>query len=113
MAKALNFNNVKKHYWSITLADEKNTTLLIGMPTKAIVDDLSELQNLIDEYDNDKSNPEANDNMYFACARMMSRNKAGIEITKEYLAEIFDYEDIIIFTNGYMDFVNEVVNSKN
>ena len=83
------------------------------MPTKAIVDELSVLQDYIDEYDEDRTNTEANDNMYMACARMMSRNKAGIEITKDYLAEIFDYEDIIIFTNGYMDFVNEVVKSKN
>ena len=113
MAKPLNFNTVKKHFWNITLADEKNTTLLIGMPTKAIVDELSALQDLIDEYNEDKTNTQANDDMYTACARMMSRNKAGIVITKEHLAEFFDYEDIILFTDGYMNFVNEVVNSKN
>lgn len=111
--KALNFNTVTKHYWNITLADEKKTTLLIGMPTKGIVDDLSALQDNIDEYDNDKTNTEANDNMYEICARMMSRNKAGIKITKDYLAKIFDYEDIIIFTKGYTEFVDEVVGSKN
>ena len=113
MAKPLNFNTVTKHYWNVTLSDEKKTTLLISMPTKGIVDDLSALQDSIDEYDSDKSNMEANDNMYMACARMMSRNKAGIVITKDYLAEIFDYEDIILFTKGYTAFVDEVVNSKN
>ena len=111
--KALNFNTVTKHYWNITLSDEKKTTLLIGMPTKAIIDDLSALQDSIEEYDNNKTNTQSGDDMYEACARMMSRNKAGIKITKEFLAEIFDFEDIVLFANGYTAFVDEIVNSKN
>lgn len=113
MAKPLNFNNVKKQFLTITLADEKNTTLMIGTPTKAIMDDLTVLQNSINSASDNEINNEATDDLYNACARVMSRNKAGIKITKEYLAEIFDFEDITIFFRAYMDFIDEVIGSKN
>jgi hypothetical protein len=109
MAKSLNFNNVKKQFLTVTLADEKNTTLMIGTPTKAIMDDLTLLQNSMGSENND----EATDDLYNACARVMSRNKAGVKITKEYLEEVFDFEDITIFFTAYMSFIDEVIKSKN
>lgn len=111
MAKPLNFNTVKKQYWNVTLKD--GTVLLIGTPTKALMDDLSLLQNSIDTTGDEKNNIEATDDLYNACARVMSRNKAGKKITKEYLAELFDFEDITIFFEGYMAFMDEVTGSKN
>lgn len=113
MAKTLNFNNVRKRYLTITLADEKNTTLLIGTPTKALMDDLTSLQNSLEVITDGDNNVEAFDDLYHACARIMSRNKGGIKITKEYLEEIFDVEDIMIFFNAYIDFVSELASSKN
>ena len=113
MAKALNFNNVKKQFLTVTLADENNTTLMIGTPTKAIMDDLTLLQKSMESVSDNDSNVEATDDLYSACARVMSRNKAGVKITKDFLAEIFDFEDITIFFNAYMDFIDEVIGSKN
>ena len=113
MAKSLNFNNVKKQFLTVTLADEKNTTLMIGTPTKAIMDDLMILQESMNAVSDNETNNEATDDLYSACARVMSRNKAGVKITKDYLSEIFDFEDIIIFFNAYMDFIDEVIASKN
>ena len=112
MAKSLNFNNVKKQFLTVTLADEKNTTLMIGTPTKAIMDDLMLLQESMSAV-SDNDNNEATNDLYNACARVMSRNKAGIKITGDYLAEIFDFEDIILFFNAYMEFIDEVIASKN
>lgn len=111
MAKPLNFNTVKKQYWNVTLKD--GSVLLIGTPTKALMDDLSLLQDSIDTNGDEKNNIEATADLYNACARVMSRNKAGKKITKEYLAEIFDFEDITIFFEGYMAFMDEVTGSKN
>lgn len=113
MAKPLNFNNVKKQFLTITLADEKNTTLMIGTPTKAIMDELMILQESMNAVSDNEINNEATDDLYNACARVMSRNKAGVKITGDYLAEIFDFEDIILFFNAYMDFIDEVIGSKN
>lgn len=113
MAKALNFNNVKKTYLTVTLADEANTTLMIGTPTKAIMDDLVTLQDSLDNISDEEASTEATDELYSACAKLMSRNKGGIKISKEYLEEVFDFEDIIIFFNAYMDFISEVTSGKN
>lgn len=113
MSKPLNFNNVKKQYLTVTLADEKKTTLMIGTPTKALMDDLVLLQSSLETLSKDENNTEATGDLYNACAKVMSRNKGGIKITKEYLEEIFDFEDIIIFFNAYMNFISEVTGGKN
>ena len=112
MSKTLNFNNMKKQFLTITLADENNTTLFVGTPTKAIMNDLMLLQTSIKSIDNNIGD-EALDDLYSVCARILSRNKANIKITKEYLEEIFDFEDIIVFFNAYVNFVSEISNSKN
>ena len=113
MAKFLNFNNIKKQYLNVTLADEKSTTLLIGTPTKKLMDDLVLLQSSIEAIEENSENTEAFDELYTACAKIMSRNKAGVVITKEKLEDIFDFEDIIIFFTAYMEFIDEVASSKN
>lgn len=111
--KSLNFNNVKKTYLTVTLADENNTTIMIGTPTKAIMDDLVLLQSVLETISEDDANVDATDELYSACAKVMSRNKGGIKISKEFLEEIFDFEDIMIFFNAYMDFITEVTSGKN
>ena len=113
MANTLNFNDLHKRYLTVTLADEKNTTLMIGTPTKAIMNDLLVLQNSVETIQEDETNLDALDDLYGACARVMSRNKAGKKITKEYLEEIFDFEDIMIFFKAYIDFVTAITNAKN
>ena len=112
MAKTLNFNNVRKQYLNVTLADENNTVLMIGTPTKAVMNDIVLLRSGLENLGED-ANDEALDDLYAVCARIMSRNKAGKKITKEYLEEIFDFEDIIIFFHAYVEFVSELSNSKN
>ena len=111
--KSLNFNNVKKTYLTVTLADENNTTIMIGTPTKAIMDDLVLLQSGLETISEDDANVDATDELYSACAKVMSRNKGGIKSSKEFLEEIFDFEDIMIFFNAYMDFITEVTSGKN
>lgn len=113
MSKAINFNTIKKQYLTVTLADEKKTTLMIGTPTKAIMDSLFLLQSSFEALQEDENNLEATDSIYEACAKIMARNKGGIKITKDYLSEVFDVEDIILFFNAYTDFVSEIANVKN
>jgi hypothetical protein len=110
MAKSLDFNTLPKRYLTVTLADENKTTLMIGTPTKQIMDDMIVLQNLKDNVD---VGTEVMDELYGACARIMNRNKGGIRIEKELLEEIFDFEDILIFFNAYTNFISEINQSKN
>lgn len=107
MAKTLNFKTIKKSYLTITLID--GTNLMIGTPTKKVYDDLRAMDDLI----NNSDDVEAMDELYKVTAAVISRNKAGKKITSEYIAELMDFEDIIIFYNAYLEFVGELSNQKN
>lgn len=111
--KAINFNNAKKQFLTVTLPDEKNTILMVGTPTKAIMNDLILLQSSLEAMNDDGANMDAMDDLYNACAKIMSRNRAGVTITKDHLEAILDFEDIIIFFNAYMEFISEVTGGKN
>ena len=108
----LNFNNTKKQYLTVVLPDEKNTTLFISMPTKALVEELISIRDGFADTDNDSLDQGLCD-LYDLVARVMSRNKGGVKITRERLEKCLDFEDIIIFFNSYMAFVNSAKNSKN
>ena len=110
MAKALNFKKVKKSFLPVTFDDENETTIFVGTPTKAIMSELSQLQADIDDSEADDTNI---DDLYEACAKIMSRNKTGFVVTTDFLADRMDFEDIKIFFGEYMDFIGEVIRSKN
>lgn len=110
MAKSLNFNNLKKQYFTVTLPNDEATTLMICTPTKAIMDEFISMQ---DNLSAESMGNNAINELYSLCAKIMSRNKGGIEITTEKLVNILDFEDIILFIRGYTEFITEVTNSKN
>lgn len=112
MAKPLDFNTIKKQYLTLTLADENKTTLMIGTPNKKIMEEVILLQDSLESME-EEADVEKMDCLYNLCARLMSRNKGGIEITKEKLENLFDFEDIIIFFHAYMSFISEVMKEKN
>ena len=107
MAKSLNFKNVKKVYFNVTLPDD--TTLMISTPTKAIMDEFISMKDSLDAEMSD----DAIDTLYELCTKIMNRNKGGITVAKKDVEEMFDFMDIILFIQGYTEFINEVVNSKN
>lgn len=112
MAKALNFNKIKKRYFLVTLPNETETTLMISTPTKDIMDEFVYLSN---NYINSNNNisEDVIDDLYSLCARIMSRNKANIEIKMDDLSKLLDFEDLIIFVQSYTEFISELTNSKN
>ena len=110
MSNSLNFNNIKKRYLTVTLADDANTVIMVGTPTKSVLDSLLAMK---DSLSADNMSDEAIDDLYDICAKIMSRNKTGRRVTKEMVTELFDFEDIIIFIRAYTAFINEVTNSKN
>lgn len=107
MAKVLNFNTVKKQFMTVILPDADKTTLFIGMPTKKLMDTLMSLKNLESESHIDMGD------LFNLCAQIMSRNKARIEVTKDQLEDIFDFEDLVIFVKGYTEFIKTISSQKN
>lgn len=111
MAKTLDFTTRKKEYMTVKLNDEKKTVLMIGTPTKAILDEfISVHENLSEDGGADR---EAVNDLYRVCAKVMSFNKGGIKITPDYLSTFFDLEDLMVFFNAYSDFMESVTNVKN
>lgn len=109
MAKTLDFNKVKKHYFTITLNDNDQTKLQIMTPLKKQVAELMEL------LPDDASNPTDEDLsvLFDLAARLMSRNKQNYKVEASLLEEILDYEDLCIFFDLFTDFLTEVTGSKN
>ena len=114
MSKPLNFNNVKKRYLTVTLADEKQTTIMISAPTKRVLSALIGLQDTMTEIEETSNiSEETLDELYSLTSEIMSHNKGGVKIQEELLEEIFDFEDIMTFFDAYMDFINEETAGKN
>ena len=109
--QTLDFNKVKKEYFIVTLNDEKKTKLQIMMPTKRMISEV------MDEFAafTGGDTPTAEDlmTMYDLTARLMSRNRTGVQITGEQLAEILDFDDIMTFIDAYTTFITEKETAKN
>lgn len=110
MSNTLDFTKIKKKYLTVTLAD--GNVIMIGTPTKAIMDELTSLKTTLEAM-SENEDSEVMDDLFGACAKLMSRNKTGKKIEKEYLENVFDFEDIIIFFNAYMEFINALSSEKN
>lgn len=110
MAKTLDFNALKKKYLTVKLADENNTVLMIKTPTKRILDRFTAMKNTTTESMMDE---DAVDVLYDLIADILSHNKGGVIVSREDIENAMDYEDIVVFIRTYMEFINEVINSKN
>jgi len=111
MGKTLDFTTRKKEYLTVKLNDEKKTVLMIGTPTKAILNEFIAMNEKIDE--DGGADAEAINDLYNVCAKVMSFNKGGIKITSDYLGKFFDIEDVHVFFNAYMEFMSSVTQTKN
>ena len=101
--KELNFNNIKKTTFKVTLPDENQTKLTLLTPTKSVIAQMKKATSSeADESD-----------MFELTAKVISRNKEKFRVTVEHLEDCLDLEDIIIFFDKYMDYVNEMANQKN
>ena len=112
MAKALNFTTLKKKYLPVTMLvpGKGELTLLITTPKKAVLDAFIAMK---DNTNGEDMSEDVLDDLYDICSKILSENKAGIDITKADIEATFDYEDVTIFIKAYTDFIHEVASSKN
>lgn len=113
MAYVLDLNRSNDYTMELTLMDKDRTTLLVGLPTEAMQQELSginaDLQKLA------KGDRRSIEMVYDLAARLISRNRNYITITGEELRTKYrmDIESAIIFFSAYLDFLSKVTNEKN
>ena len=110
MANNFDFNKFKPKTMTVTLTDEKKTTLFVNTPDKKLRDNLTAVTENVADMDED----DLEEALYEVTARVMSRNKQGIEITPERLKELYpDVRYVTAFLEAYIEFVNEIASEKN
>lgn len=112
----LNFNKVMKHYLKIVLTDEEQTTVMVGTPNKKLLDKIMAMDKTLKKEniaDANTISSELVDELYNICGEIMSINKTNTKITSEKLGGLLDVEDIYLFFNTYMTFLDSIANSKN
>ena len=108
----LNFNKVMKHYLNITLVNGKR--LMVGTPNKKLLDKITAMDKTlkVTKSEDSLSTEQVND-LYNICGEIMSINKTNTKITGTELGELLDIEDIYLFFNTYMKFLDSIANVKN
>lgn len=115
MAKVLDLNNVEKlPTLELTLQDSERTTLLVTIPTEGLVNELEasgpQLTKVLS-----KGDKEGVDMAFDLAARLISCNRNGRNITGAQLRKKYNmsFETLLVFYSAYLDFIEEVKNSKN
>lgn len=107
--KTLDLNKTKKQYFAVILPDKEQTKLNIKTPNKQMMDEITELQKILTECEED----EAIEPLYEICSKIMSKNKEYKTITCKMLYDCLELEDLTLFLTSYLEFINEVAQTKN
>lgn len=118
MRKVLDLTNVEQlHTLELTLQAKgctEKTTLLVTIPTEGLINELESMgSGFTDALA--RGDKEGTDAAYNLAARLISCNRAGLQVTAEELREKYGmrFESLVVFYNAYLDFINEVTNEKN
>lgn len=98
--KSFRFKDVKKVTWPVEMPD--GTQLTIRQPTKADADVLASVLNTTNL-----------DEIYAGVTYILNSNLEGIHVLQKDLEDLFDFQDLTAFLQGYTDFLNESSNVKN
>lgn len=111
MSNSVNFNTLKKQYLTTTLPDKEQTTILVSLPSKKLLEELTTIKSTLSE--GNQTGEEIIGELYSVIAKVMSCNKMGVTITKEKLESCLEFEDLIYYFHIYLDFVSGIASSKN
>lgn len=105
----LDFTQSAKRFLAVNLID--NQQIRVRMPTKRVFDALMGLRERLSGQITDDVGQL--DEIYGLISIVLSNNLEHTEIAHEYLAELFDIEDVQTFFQAYMAFINGVVSDPN
>ena len=105
----LDFTKSAKRYLAVNLID--NQLIRVRMPTKRVFDALLGLKDHLTSLTTEDG--EQLGDIYDLIAVVLSNNLEHKPVTSDYLAELFDIEDVQTFFQGYMAFISGVVSDPN
>lgn len=116
MDLSVNFQKAKRNYMTLTFddpgSDKGVKVIVVGMPKKKVFDALMDMQDVIterEEAQNEKERNGANrrtiEEMYRLTSKILSSNLNGEEISKEWIEEHMDFEDMKELFAQYVQFV--------
>lgn len=114
MANMLDFNRYRPPILPVQLLDEARTVLHITPPTVDLQEELRtrlpELTALLDG-----GNEEKRAGLWDLASRLMSSNRNMLSLDANQLRTKYglDEEDLVVFYDGYVDFLKEIENAKN
>lgn len=114
MSRILNFNLLQQPTMVLQMVDDDKTVIHVGAPTVDLVDELKDNSVALEKAL--KSNdPNVSRAVYGLAARLISCNLDGIEVTPEDLAVKYQVNPVGLqhFFEQYVDFLNDITNSKN
>lgn len=104
--RKFDFGKLKRSFYTTTLKD--GTVLVVNMPEKRVFERMQSITE-VEEDEDIKYN-----DLLTLMAEILSNNKAGKEITAEYLAnEKYDIEELVEYLKDYGQFVNSLKNNPN
>jgi hypothetical protein len=105
----LDFTKSAKRYLAVNLID--NQLIRVRMPTKRVFDALLGLKDHLTSLTTEDGGQLGD--IYDLIAVVLSNNLEHKPVTSDYLAELFDIEDVQTFFQGYMAFISGVVSDPN
>lgn len=104
--RKFDFGKLKRSFYTTTLKD--GTVLVVNMPEKRVFERMQSITE-VEEDEDIKYN-----DLLTLMAEILSNNKAGKEITAEYLANgKYDIEELVEYLKDYGQFVNSLKNNPN
>lgn len=109
--RILDLNTAQRPTLELTLCDEERTTIHVGMPKEADIQELTAFD-FTGLENGEKADIAA---VYEMAARLINCNRDGIKITGEELRDKYgmDLELVVLFFEAYTDFINEITSEKN
>jgi hypothetical protein len=114
MAKTLDFNTILPPTLPLVMRDDRRTEVIVTLPTEGLVEELQTLgPHMTEMLQSNES--EAIPVIYDLAARLISCNKAGLQVTAEELRDKYrlNLEALVVFYSVYLDFIGEINNAKN
>lgn len=114
MAKTLDFNVLVPPTLPLVMRDDRRTEIVVTLPTEGLVEELQNLGPHMTEMLQENES-EAIPAIYDLAARLISCNRAGLQVTAEDLRDKYrlNLEALVVFYNVYLDFIGEINKAKN